>query len=174
MLRAVNGPRTPREYERAIEALMDAHAWSHARWLIRELLLAAPHEHWLQAQLAWTYLADGRYAEALAAVDRAALAAPGCPTVLWYRTEILCALDDRARAESACRALVELGPDVAIGECGVGERPAAELLTEAMQRLARLELGHDPSRCSVPSRFELPLHARVMPPAPRANDVAEH
>lgn len=140
-----NAPRVPnaratREYARTIEVLLDARAWTRARWVASAQLARVADDHWLWAQLSLTYFAEGRHTEALEAIDRAALAAPTCAMVLWYRSAILAAKQDGLRATHACQMLLELAPHLPEADGCVPEERQQALLQDAARHLAHLEV----------------------------------
>jgi hypothetical protein len=102
-----------------------------------EALAAAPDRagaHFLHGNLSIALARAGRHAEALAAADAAAAAAPSWPKAHWRRAAALLALGDAPGAVAAyaeARRLAARGDAPLAAECGAALRRAASRLTRA-------------------------------------------
>ncbi len=127
------------EFGSDVKALLDAHAWTRARWIVEARLKSAPEDHRLHAQLALTWLGDLRLAEARRVIDNAAMLAPECPAVLCIRGAVLDALGETDKAIAVLGALTERGPGPLLrGPCRIEPSQARSVLAESWLRLALL------------------------------------
>jgi tetratricopeptide (TPR) repeat protein len=134
---AVRG--SPSKYEDEIDALLDAEAWTSARWLLARRVRQTPHEHRCFTRLALTWLGEGRVEEARADIDRAARLAPLCPEVLFIRGAVLEACGEQDSAVAVLRALTCGGAAaLTTGDCGLQLERAREILADGLLRLGRL------------------------------------
>lgn len=84
-----------------------------AERMIRAALAARPEDGAIADSLGWVLHRQGRHAEALEALDRAAALSPGVAEIEYHRAEVLRALGRRDEARAAYRSAIEAATDPA-------------------------------------------------------------